>query len=159
MAADAAAPAALLLPVLPALLEWIATAYEQQQAVVREERSTRLRLGLSGSRTPRAVTADGGARDGADAPAEALKTAEGSSLELGFGLLAWLATPLLGSLTAVLGDTLAALGADETGLRDGRCMQPNDETGLRGGRCMQPKVEARAPLELAATVRLPSEAC
>jgi hypothetical protein len=146
VAADAAAPAALLLPVLPALLEWIASAYEQQQAVVREERSTRLRLGLSGSRTARAVTADGGARDGADAPAEAPTTAEGSSLELGFGLLAWLATPLLGSLTAMLGDTLAALGAD-------------DKTGLRGGRCMQPKVEARAPLELAATVQLPSEAC
>ena len=144
VAADAAAPAALLLPVLPALLEWIATAYEQQQAVVREERSTRLRLGLSGSRTARAVTADGGARDGADAPAEAPTTAEGSSLELGFGLLAWLATPLLGSLMALLGDTLAALGADET--------------GFEGSRCMQPKVEARAPLELAATVRLPSEA-
>jgi len=160
VAADAAAPAALLLPVLPALLEWIASAYEQQQAVMREERSTRLRLGLiSGSRTPRAVTADGGARDGADAPAEAPTTAEGSSLELGFGLLAWLATPLLGSLTALLGDTLAALGADDkTGLRGGRCMQPNDETGLRGDRCMQPKVEARAQLELAATVRLPSEA-
>jgi hypothetical protein len=174
VAADAAAPAALLLPVLPALLEWIASAYEQQQAVVREERSTRLRLGLiSGSRTPRAVTADGGARDGAVEPAEAPTTAEGSSLELGFGLLAWLATPLLGSLTALLGDTLAALGADEAGVEGGRCMQPNDEagveggrcmqpideTGLRGGRCMQPKVEARAPLELAATVRLPSEAC
>jgi hypothetical protein len=146
VAADAAPPAALLLPILPALLEWIASAYEQQQAVVREERSTRLRLGLSGSRTPRAVQADGGARDGADAPAEAPTTAEGSSLELGFGLLAWLATPLLGSLMAVLGDTLAALGAD-------------DEAGVEGGRCMQPKVEARAPLELAATVRLPSVAC
>ena len=107
------------------------SAYEEQQVVVREERSTRLRLGLSGSRTARAVMADGGARDGADAPAEAPTTFEGSSLELGFGLLAWSATPLLGSLTAMLGDTLAALGADET--------------GFEGGRCMQPKVEARAP--------------
>ena len=140
-------PAALLLPVLPALLEWIASAYEQQQAVVREERSTRLRLGLpvSGSRTTRAVTGDGSARDGADAPAEAPTTADGSSLELGFGLLAYLATPLLGSLRATVGDTLAALR--------------NDETGFGGGRCMQPKVEARAPLELAATVRVPAEAC
>ena len=109
------------------------SAYEEQQVVVREERSTRLRLGLSGSRTARAVMADGGARDGADAPAEVPTTAEGSSLELGFGLLAWSATPLLGSLTAMLGDTLAALGADETGF--GRPML----------RCMQPKVEARAP--------------
>ena len=103
-------PAALLLPVLPALLEWIASAYEQQQAVVREERSTRLRLGLpvSGSRTTRAVTGDGSARGGADAPAEAPTTADGSSLELGFGLLTYLATPLLGSLRATVGDTLAA---------------------------------------------------
>ena len=97
------------------------SAYEEQQVVVREERSTRLRLGLSGSRTARAVMADGGARDGADAPAEVPTTAEGSSLELGFGLLAWSATPLLGSLTAMLGDTLAALGADETGFEGGRC--------------------------------------
>ena len=32
VATDAAASAALLLPVLPALLEWIASAYEEQQA-------------------------------------------------------------------------------------------------------------------------------